>query len=358
MSALITAIPDGALDRPTPCTDYSLGDLVEHVGGLAQAFTQAAEKSVSPGSSSAPAPDGARLEAGWRARIAADLERLGSAWQQPDAWVGMTEAGGVQMPGDLTGLVALNELVLHGWDVARATGQDYRPTEPELRACGGLLAPISGPGTENQRPSIYGPELPMPADAPSLDRLLGMAGRDPHWHPGGRPMTVERTGTVDRRFSDPNAAATPWAATSAALADAELYWLTTVRGDGRPHVAPLTAIWVDDEFLFSTGDDEQKAHNLVANPRVAITTGNNRWTAGLDVVIEGVAGAVTETVVLQRFADLMRTKYHGDWDYQVRGEFVSPGGDALARLYRVSPAKVLAFAKDPHGQTRYGFDGG
>jgi uncharacterized protein (TIGR03086 family) len=181
MSALITAIPDHALAGATPCTQYALGDLVEHVGGLAQAFTDAADKSVLPGSSQAPSPDGSRLEENWRTRIAGDLDRLAAAWQQPEAWTGMTEAGGVPLPGDVAGLVALNELVLHGWDVARASGQEYRPTEAEVQACHGLLAPISGPGSEGGRPPIYGPEVPVPADEPAFDRLLGMAGRDPHW---------------------------------------------------------------------------------------------------------------------------------------------------------------------------------
>lgn len=166
----------------------------------------------------------------------------------------------------------------------------------------------------------------------------------------GDPRTV-----FDGRFSDPAAGATPWPEVAGALGRAELYWLTTVRADGRPHVTPLTALWVDGWFLFATGEDEQKAHNLAAHPQVAVTTGTNTWTAGLDVVIEGAAAMVTDTATLQRFADLMREKYDGDWDYRVMGEFVSPGGDTRARLHRVTPGKVLAFAKDPHGQTRYEF---
>ncbi|WP_037364026.1 TIGR03086 family metal-binding protein [Nakamurella lactea] len=181
MSALITAIDDDALAGRTPCTEYSLGDLVEHVGGLAQAFTDAATKDIPPGGSQAPHPDGSRLEAGWRLRIASDLDRLGAAWQQPDAWAGMTEAGGVPLPGEVAGLVALNELVLHGWDLARASGQEYRPAEIDLRVCSGLLAPFSGPDPQAARPPIYGPEVQVPTDASLLDRLLGMAGRDPHW---------------------------------------------------------------------------------------------------------------------------------------------------------------------------------
>ncbi|WP_029136763.1 pyridoxamine 5'-phosphate oxidase family protein [Nakamurella lactea] len=166
-------------------------------------------------------------------------------------------------------------------------------------------------------------------------------------------MNAAPAAVVDPRFSDSTVAATPWTETSAALAGAELYWLTTVRADGRPHVTPLTALWVDDTFLFATGPGEQKAHNLAGNQQVAITTGSNGWTTGLDVVIEGAAATVTDPVELQRFADLMREKYLGAWDYRVRGEFVSPDGESLAGLYRVDPTKVLAFAKGRYAQTRY-----
>lgn len=160
----------------------------------------------------------------------------------------------------------------------------------------------------------------------------------------------------DGRFSDPRAGATPWADTLSVLQGAELYWLTTVRADGRPHVTPLTAIWDRDAFWFCTGPTEQKAHNLAANQQVAVTTGANAWTAGTDVVVEGAAVRVIAAADLQRFADLMRDKYAGAWDYSVEGESVSPDRASLAGLFRVSPVKVLAFAKDPHAQTRYRFD--
>lgn len=181
MSALITNIPDDALGGRTPCPDYSLGDLVEHVGGLAKAFTEAATKSVPPGTSQPPKPDAGNLEDGWRERIAGDLDRLGAAWREPDAWTGMTEAGSVQMPGEVAGLVALNELVVHGWDVARGSGQDFRPEPADLQACHDFVAQFSGPGSEGARPPIYGPEIAVSADAALGDRLIGMAGRDPQW---------------------------------------------------------------------------------------------------------------------------------------------------------------------------------
>src|ERR1700754_54045 len=91
----------------------------------------------------------------------------------------------------------------------------------------------------------------------------------------------------DPRFRAPTASATPWAQVERALTAAELYWITTVRADGRPHVTPLVGIVYEGEAYFCTGLDEQKAKNLEHSPLVALTTGANTWQEGLDVVVEG-----------------------------------------------------------------------
>lgn len=95
--------------------------------------------------------------------------------------------------------------------------------------------------------------------------------------------------TLDERFSDPDATATPWRDTRAAIEAPELFWITTVRADGRPHATPVVAVWLEDAIHFSTGAAEQKAINLSANPHVILTTGCNDWDRGLDVVVEGDA---------------------------------------------------------------------
>ena len=101
-------------------------------------------------------------------------------------------------------------------------------------------------------------------------------------------------GTIDIRFSDPDAGATPWDETAAALARAALYWITIVRADGRPHVTPLIGVWHDGAMHFCTGMREQNGHNLVHNDSVALTTGINTWAEGLDVVVERTAVQVTD----------------------------------------------------------------
>src|SRR5262245_2324027 len=122
---------------------------------------------------------------------------------------------------------------------------------------------------------------------------------------------------IDTRFSDPSAQPTPWAETAAALQHAELYWLTTVRADGRPHVTPLIGLAVDNTVFFCTGLREQKARNLEHNASVALTTGTNTWAAGLDVVVEGTAVRVTDTEELRRIAGAYEAKYGSAWHFDV-----------------------------------------
>src|SRR3954447_4375139 len=157
-------------------------------------------------------------------------------------------------------------------------------------------------------------------------------------------MTAEPTPEIDRRFSDPAAEPTAWPEATGALERAELYWLSTVRADGRPHVTPLIGVAEDGVGHFCTGLDEQKARNLEHATQVALTTGNNTWARGLDVVVEGAVVRVTGQHELQRLADAYEAKYGSAWHFEVGGGvFVS--GETAAAVFRIEPAKVLAFAK-------------
>jgi general stress protein 26 len=157
----------------------------------------------------------------------------------------------------------------------------------------------------------------------------------------------------DGRFSQPDAAARPWAEVVGVLSESEMFWLSTVRRDGRPHVTPLPAIWFDGTLHFCTGDSEQKTRNLEHEPRCVLTTGTNTFRSGLDVVVEGTAVRVTDRERLQRLAALWKSKL--DWTFEVGdGEFRdSEGRHGL--VFGVRPTKVLSFGKDPYSQTRYRF---
>jgi general stress protein 26 len=157
---------------------------------------------------------------------------------------------------------------------------------------------------------------------------------------------------LDPRFSDPNAAPTDWEQTEQVLATAELFWIVTVRADGRPHTSPLVAVWLDDSLYFTTGADEQKAINLHTNPHVILLTGCNTWDRGLDIAVEGDAVPVDDASVLARLVQAWAAKWDGRWRYEVRnGALHHDAGDAIA--FRVTPTKVLAFGKGCFSQTRY-----
>ncbi len=144
MAELIFGLSDELLSGPTPCPAYPLGDLVDHVGGLTLAFTAAARKDTGDIGSQGPSGDVSRLGDDWRTRIPRDLAVLAEAWRDPTAWQGTTRAGGLELPGEVAGLVALDELVVHGWDVARASGQAYECDPTLLDVVHGFVVQFAG----------------------------------------------------------------------------------------------------------------------------------------------------------------------------------------------------------------------
>src|SRR5512132_1186285 len=183
LADLVTGVPDALLDAPTPCPAYTVGDLLDHVGGASLPFTGAAVTDTGDVTSQGPSGDASRLSDDWRTHIPSDLVALAAAWRDPDAWTGMTKAGGVELPGEVAGLVALDELVVHGWDVARATGQAYDVDAASLEAVQAFVSQFSEPGQEEMRAGLFGPVVEVPEDAPLLDRVIGLTGRDPAWSP-------------------------------------------------------------------------------------------------------------------------------------------------------------------------------
>jgi hypothetical protein len=167
----------------------------------------------------------------------------------------------------------------------------------------------------------------------------------------------EPVAELDARYSADHASPTGWADARARLAVAEVYWLSTVRPDGRPHVTPLLCVWLDDALYFCTGPDERKARNLAANPHCVLTTGSSALSEGLDLVVEGDAVNVSDEAALRRIADAYEAKYGADWHFDVRdGAFYGDGGRAL--VYEVAPSTAFGFGKGEYSQTRWRFDRG
>jgi hypothetical protein len=165
------------------------------------------------------------------------------------------------------------------------------------------------------------------------------------------------TATLDERFSTDGATETSWAEARSRLEEAEVFWISTVRPDGRPHVTPLIAVLVDDALVFCTGPDERKARNLAENSHCALTTGTNALGEGLDLVLEGDAVRVTDDEKLRRIADLYVAKYGQDWRFDVRdGAFRHTGGEQVALVFEVAPTQAFGFRKgDEFSQTRWSF---
>jgi uncharacterized protein (TIGR03086 family) len=183
MADLIANVPDELLGGPTPCPAYTLGDLLHHLSGTFVAFTVAARKATDEMTDDRSPGDASRLDPEWRTRMPHDLAALAEAWRDPDAWTGMTRAGGVDMPGEVAALVVLDELVVHGWDLARASGQRYDVDPELLEVVHGWLVGLLEPGREALRNEIFGPVVGVADDAPLLDRVIGLSGRNPAWHP-------------------------------------------------------------------------------------------------------------------------------------------------------------------------------
>lgn len=173
----------------------------------------------------------------------------------------------------------------------------------------------------------------------------------------------EPTAELDPQFSSEEATATTWAEGRRQLEAAEVYWISTVRPDGSPHVTPLLSVWLSDALYFCTGPDERKAKNLAQNPRCVLTTGRNALGEGLDLVVEGDAVRMTDGEKLRRVADAYLSKYGEDWRFVVRdGAFYHDPGSSreadtgAAWVYEVSPKKVFGFGKGgPFSQTRWRF---
>jgi general stress protein 26 len=158
-------------------------------------------------------------------------------------------------------------------------------------------------------------------------------------------------------FSSPGAAPTEWPQAQEKLAGAELYWISTVRPDGRPHVTPLLGIWFDGSLYFCTGSSERKAKNLAANTHCILMTGHSTLE-GLDLVIEGTAESVSDQAELGRVAATYETKY-GAHFAEPDGTWAGLG-DAIRQaqvlVYRVAPETAFGCGKGGlYSQTRWAF---
>ena len=192
MTRLLEAVPNDSLEAPTPCPDLPLGALIDHVGGFAKVFAASARKELGELTAQPPDPRADNLEPGWRARMAADLSALADAWDAPDAWEGMTQAGGQELPGVMAGRIALDELVVHGWDIAQATGQRFDCEAVTLGEVEATVQQVRG-GNDGDIPGLFGPVVAVADDADALEGSSASPAATPVGHrPDLGPVRTNR----------------------------------------------------------------------------------------------------------------------------------------------------------------------
>ena len=174
---IVTAADVDTLEAPTPCVNFDVGELVNHFVGTMGALARVGERQALDPED----PYGARQNPSredWRRILADNIEAVRHAWSKPAAWEGTVTMGGQQMPAPMIAEMALAEMLLHGWDLARATGQQLDVPD---RVAGGLRRSVEETAELGRTMGAYGDAVPVSAAAGELDRALGASGRDPRW---------------------------------------------------------------------------------------------------------------------------------------------------------------------------------
>ena len=173
MIELLAGVTDDQLAGQTPCATLTVGDLVDHIDQASQQFTALAGRGPTDGDGG---PTATGFGPDWRERVGQHVWALGMAWADPAAWRGSTAVAGVELSNERWGKIALTELVVHGWDLARATGQPFDLPDDTLRAC---LDHVAEFVPNAPFPDLWGPPVDVAAGAPLLDRIVAITGRNP-----------------------------------------------------------------------------------------------------------------------------------------------------------------------------------
>jgi uncharacterized protein (TIGR03086 family) len=172
MVEVLQRVANDQLTSSSPCAEYTVADLIDHID------------LVSRGSAALACQDSSKLQdthdahssPGWRNSVAQHVLALGKAWDEPTAWQGSTDVAGLELPNELWGKIALTELVVHGWDIAKATGQPFDLPEHTMRACFDYVAEFVPAAPI---PALWGPAVNVAPDAPLLDQIVAITGRVP-----------------------------------------------------------------------------------------------------------------------------------------------------------------------------------
>jgi uncharacterized protein (TIGR03086 family) len=176
LESVVAGITPQQLHDPTPCTDYDVGQLRDHVTGWLTTF---AEGFAAGGQAPRASLDGYQASADPAAEVRTAAQTLEKSLRAGAADKPLA-LGDSSMPGGMVLGMVLWEYQVHGWDLARATGQPWSPPAEAAQASltfapGMLTDEYQGEG------KAFGSRVSVPDTAPPLDRLLGLSGRDPAW---------------------------------------------------------------------------------------------------------------------------------------------------------------------------------
>jgi uncharacterized protein (TIGR03086 family) len=174
MIEVLAGVTDVQLTSSSPCTDYTVGDLIDHVDQVSQGATALARRASLPGTGTGS--DAADRDLRWRSSVARHVRELGDAWDDPAAWQGGGNVPGADLSNEMWGKITLTELVVHGWDIAKATGQPFDLPDDTLQAC---LDHVAKFVPNAPVPALWGPPVEVAPDAALLDRIVAIAGRAP-----------------------------------------------------------------------------------------------------------------------------------------------------------------------------------
>lgn len=169
------------LSAPTPCKEWDVRQVTNHL-----TFWSAFRSELAARKEQAPADDPVTeqtdftADPDWPELLARQLDRAVAAWGEPGALDGDTGLAGGSMPARTIAMMMVGELVVHGWDIARATGQTI-DTDPDVLAT--VHEMVVELGDMSRQYNVFGEPVAVPEDAPMLDRVLGLSGRDPQWTP-------------------------------------------------------------------------------------------------------------------------------------------------------------------------------
>jgi uncharacterized protein (TIGR03086 family) len=173
MREVIGGITDDQLGAPTPCTDDTVADLVDHVDELTRGATGLA---LGDGDAMVAGRHALHREPDWQGVLADRLDALGAAWDDQAAWEGTGNVPGFDLSNETWAKIALTELVVHGWDLAVATGQRVDLPTPTLQACFDHVVAFI---PDSPVPELWGPPVEVAGSAPLLDQIVGITGRTP-----------------------------------------------------------------------------------------------------------------------------------------------------------------------------------